>query len=41
MSGLFLLMLLLLGIGRRIGMRRMAEETERERLFLITVEGAI
>jgi hypothetical protein len=39
--GLFLLMLLLLGVGRRIGMRRMAEETERERVFLITVEGAI
>ena len=39
--GLFLLMLLLLGICRRIGMRRIAEETERERTFLITVEGAI
>jgi hypothetical protein len=39
--GLFFIMLLLLGLGRRFGMQRMAEETERERIFLITVEGAI
>ncbi len=39
--GLFLTMLALLEVGRRIGMRRMAGETERERVGLITVETAI
>jgi len=39
--GLFLTMLLFLAIGRRLGMRWMADETERERIFLITVQGAI
>ena len=39
--GLFLTMLLLLEVGRRIGLRRLAEETERERVGLSTVEGAI
>jgi hypothetical protein len=38
---LFLFMLLFLEVGRRIGMRRMAEETERERVGLVTVETAI
>ena len=39
--GLFLTMLLLLEVGRRLGMRRMAVETERERVGLVTVETAI
>ena len=39
--GLFLAMLLLVEVGRRIGMRRMAEETERQRAGLVTVETAI
>jgi len=39
--GLFLFMLALLDVGRRIGMRRMAAETERERVGLVTVETAI
>jgi len=39
--GLFLTMLALLEVGRRIGMRRIPEETERERVGLITVETAI
>ncbi len=39
--GLFLFMLALLEVGRRIGMRRMAGETERQRAGLITVETAI
>jgi len=39
--GLFLTMLALLEVGRRIGMRRMAEETERQRAGLMTVETAI
>ncbi len=39
--GLFLTMLLLLEVGRRIGMRRMAEETDRERVGVTRVDGAI
>ena len=39
--GLFLTMLLLVEVGRRIGMRRIGEETERQRAGLITVETAI
>lgn len=38
--GLFLTMLALLEVGRRIGMRRMAGETERERVGLIRVDFA-
>jgi len=38
--GLFLAMLLLVEIGRRIGLKRMAEETERERVGLIRVDFA-
>ena len=39
--GLFLAMLLLVEVGRRIGLKRMAEETERERVGLVTIETAI
>ncbi|MGH7260397.1 MAG: DUF4239 domain-containing protein, partial [Nitrospiraceae bacterium] len=39
--GLFLTMLLFLEVGRRIGMRRMGEETERQRSGLLTIETAI
>ena len=39
--GLFLTMLLFLEVGRRIGMWRMREETERQRAGLVTVETAI
>jgi len=38
--GLFLAMLLLVEVGRRIGLKRMAEETERERVGLIRVDFA-
>jgi hypothetical protein len=39
--GLFLTMLLFLEVGRRFAMRRMGEETERQRSGLVTVETAI
>lgn len=39
--GLFLVMLALLEAGRRLGMKRMGEETERQRTGLMTVETAI
>ncbi len=38
---LFLTMLLFLEVGRRIGLKRLAEETERQRAGLVTVETAI
>jgi hypothetical protein len=41
LPGLFLGVLLFVWIGRRIGSRRSAEETERERVGLVTVETAI
>lgn len=41
LPGLFLCVLLFVWIGRRIGGRRSAEETERERVGLVTVETAI
>ncbi len=39
--GLFLTMLLFLEVGRRIGLKRLTEETERQRSGLVTVETAI
>lgn len=41
MLGLFLSMLALVEVGRRIGLSRMAEETERARAGLGTIEAAI
>src|SRR5262245_34793376 len=41
LPGIFLGVLLFVWLGRRIGSRRSAEETERERVGLVTVETAI
>jgi len=41
LPGLFLFILVFVWIGRRIGAKRSAEETERERVGLVTVETAI
>ena len=41
LPGLFLGVLAFIGIGRRLGMRRVVEETERERVVLSTIEAAI
>ena len=41
LPGLFICILAFVEIGRRIGMRRRLEETDRERVGLVTVETAI
>ena len=41
LPSLFLVMLVLLEVGRRLGMRRVASETEQERAGLIAMEAAI
>jgi hypothetical protein len=41
LPGLFAFILLFVWVGRRIGMQRSVEETERERVGLVTVETAI
>ena len=41
LPGLFLLILMFVWIGRRIGALRAAQETERERVGLVTVETAL